>query len=44
MKSRLFLDVVVRESATVLQLLSGEDEALLVRRDASWERVSARLP
>jgi len=33
-KSRLFLDVVVRESATVLQLLSGEDEALLIRRDS----------
>ena len=34
MKSRLLLDIVVRQSATVLQLLSGEDEALLVRRDA----------
>jgi len=33
-KSRLLLDVVVRESATVLELLSGKDEALLVRRDA----------
>jgi len=33
-KSRLLLDIVVRESATVFQLLSSEDEALLVRRDA----------
>jgi hypothetical protein len=31
---RLLLDVVVRERAAVLELLSGEDEALLVRGDA----------
>jgi hypothetical protein len=31
---RLLLDVVVRERAAVLELLAGEDEALLVRRDA----------
>ena len=31
---RLLLDVVVREGAAVLELLAGEDEALLVRRDA----------
>jgi hypothetical protein len=30
----LLLDVVVRQGAAVLQLLAGEDEALLVRRDA----------
>jgi len=30
----LLLDVVVLEGATVLQLLTGEDEALLVRWDA----------
>jgi hypothetical protein len=30
----LLLDVVVGESAAVLELLAGEDEALLVRRDA----------
>ena len=30
----LLLDVVVRESSTVLQLLAGEDQSLLVRRDA----------
>ncbi len=34
MESRLLLDVVVRESATVLELLACEDEALLVRRNA----------
>jgi hypothetical protein len=33
-KSGFFLDVVVREGAAVLKLLSSEDEALLVRRDA----------
>ena len=30
----LLLDVVVGEGAAVLQLLAGEDEALLVRGDA----------
>ena len=30
----LLLDVVVRQRATVLELLAGEDQALLVRRDA----------
>ena len=34
MKSGLLLDVVIRESATVLELLSSEDQALLVRRNA----------
>ena len=35
---RLLLDVVVRERAAVLELLAGEDEALLVRRmpSLSW--------
>jgi hypothetical protein len=28
------LDVVVRESPAILQLLAGEDQPLLVRRDA----------
>jgi hypothetical protein len=32
-KSRLLLDVVIAQSATVLKLLSGEDQALLVRRN-----------
>ena len=34
MESAFLLDVVVRESASVFQLLAGEDESLLVRRDA----------
>ena len=34
MKSGLLLDVVVRKSAAILELLAGEDEALLVGRDA----------
>ena len=33
MESRLLLDVVVGQSTTVLQLLAGEDQTLLVRRD-----------
>jgi len=33
MEGGLFLDIVVRESATVLKLLSGEDETLLVGWD-----------
>ena len=33
-KGRLLLDVVIRKSATVLELLAGEDQALLVWRDA----------
>ena len=33
-QGRLLLDVVVRESAAVLELLSGEDETLLIRGDA----------
>jgi len=31
---RLLLDVVVGERAAVLQLLTGKDEALLIRRNA----------
>ena len=34
MESRLLLDVVVRKSAAVLELLTSEDEALLIRGDA----------
>ena len=34
MEGRLLLDVVIRESAAVLELLASEDEALLIRRDA----------
>jgi hypothetical protein len=32
----LLLDVVITESAAVLKLLAGEDETLLVGRDASY--------
>jgi len=34
MEGRLLLDVVVRECATILELLASEDQALLVRRNA----------
>ena len=34
MEHRLLLDVIVRESATVFELLVGEDESLLICRDA----------
>ena len=34
MERGLLLDVVVGERAAVLELLAGEDQALLVRRDA----------
>ena len=34
----LLLDVVVSESATVLQLLAGEDQTLLVRGDTCRDR------
>ena len=34
MERRLLLDVVVGERAAILELLAGEDQALLVRRDA----------
>jgi len=33
-ESRLLLDVVVGEGAAVLELLAGEDETLLIRRDS----------
>ena len=34
MKGALLLDVVVGERPAVLELLAGEDEPLLIRRDA----------
>ena len=34
MEGRFLLDVIVRESATVLELFSSEDETLLIRRDS----------
>jgi len=33
-KGRLLLDVVVREGTTIFELLTSEDQALLVRRDS----------
>ena len=33
-KSRLLVDVVVRDGTAVLELLAGEDETLLVRWNA----------
>jgi len=33
-ESRLLLDVIVAQGATIFELLSGEDETLLVGRDA----------
>ena len=34
MKSALLLNVIIRKSAAIFQLLSGKNETLLVRRDA----------
>jgi hypothetical protein len=34
MKGRLLLDIVVRESAAIFELLAGKDQALLVRGNA----------
>lgn len=34
MERRFLLDVVVRHSAVILELLAGKDESLLIRRDA----------
>merc|ERR1712070_1276224 len=34
MKCGLFLDVVVRQRATILELLASEDQSLLIRGDA----------
>jgi hypothetical protein len=34
MEGRLLLDVVVAESATILELFTGEDQTLLIGRDA----------
>ena len=33
MEGRLLLDVVIGESAAILKLFAGENQALLVRRD-----------
>jgi hypothetical protein len=34
MKCRFFLDVVVSQSTAIFELLSGEDQSLLIRRDS----------
>ena len=34
MKRTLFLDVIVRQGPSILQLLSGENQSLLVRRNS----------
>ena len=45
MKSRLLLDVVVGEGTAIFELLAGEDQSLLVGRDAFLVyRTSALLP
>ena len=36
MKCRLLLDVIVAESATILELLACENQPLLIRRDTGW--------
>jgi hypothetical protein len=33
-QSRLLLDVVVRKGSTIFELLAGEDESLLIRRNS----------
>ena len=43
MEGALLLDVVVRKGAAILELLAGEDQALLVGRDAA-SIVSRRFP
>jgi hypothetical protein len=40
-EGRLLLNVVVRERAAILELLAGEDQSLLVRRDADESQLSA---
>lgn len=34
MQSRLFLNIVIRESTAVFELLASEDKALLIRRNS----------
>ncbi|KAH9571912.1 hypothetical protein CY35_02G118400 [Sphagnum magellanicum] len=33
MQSRFLLDVIIRQSAAIFQLLAGKDESLLIRRN-----------
>ena len=41
MKGTLLLDVVIRKGSPILELLPGEDETLLVRRNPGWKRSDA---
>ena len=42
-KGRLFLDVVVAQGSSILQLLSGKDESLLVRWNALPDKQSESI-
>ena len=42
-KGRLLLDVVIRESSSILELLASEDQTLLVRRDSLLVLISNSL-
>ena len=35
MEGGLLLDVIIRQGASILKLLAGKDETLLIRRDAN---------
>jgi hypothetical protein len=43
-KGGLFLDIVVRQGAAVLELLAGEDQTLLVGRNTKGRVQSATAP
>jgi len=43
MESRLLLDVVVSQSTSILQLLAGENQSLLVRRNAYNTSIPPKL-
>jgi hypothetical protein len=43
-KRRLLLDVVIAEGATVLELFTSKDEALLVRGDTTSVRARFSVP
>ena len=43
MKGGLLLDVVVGKSAAILELLSGEDETLLIRGDTGRDKARTRI-
>ena len=43
MEGRLFLDVVIRQSATIFKLLASEDQTLLVGRNSLFVLKKYRL-